>query len=134
MVNRLEGIKVGFLPIAYQGCFVNAMNKCGKTRAVIAAEMNSILRREAVSKSSLDDLARASRMDKPNFRFPLEWVSPFCEVTGSDELARLMMGPHLRKRVEIGDRVLEGSATLREALELTSKLIAPHGDNERVKS
>ncbi len=38
-------------------------------------------------------------------RFPAFLVADFCEVIGSDELVRFVMGPRLRELVELGERV-----------------------------
>jgi hypothetical protein len=37
-------------------------------------------------------------------RFPLVYVAAFCEATGNDALKRLMLGPELRQKLELGER------------------------------
>jgi hypothetical protein len=37
-------------------------------------------------------------------RFPVLYVDAFCEATGDDTLKRLILGPELRQKLELGER------------------------------
>lgn len=132
--NQFETGKIGNLPIHYQAVFVNAMAECGKPREQIADEMNSLLGPGVVTKGKLDTLARERRSKAASeWRFPPRWISPFCEVTGSDELRLLIMGTRLREKVAVYDTFFHSSALLNEIFQHVSKVTGrgPRWGNSR---
>jgi hypothetical protein len=99
------------------------MKRSRKTHADIAAEMTQRLGRP-VTKTMLDDFSRTDAPER-EVRFPAAWVSAFCEATGFDELARLVMGERLRGFVELGERVSAMDATLQQIQSGVAKLVGP---------
>ena len=55
-------------------------------------------------------------------RFPAAFVVSFCEVTGSDELQRHLLGARLRELLEVGDRTVEWAWALRKVRQELAKL------------
>jgi len=55
-------------------------------------------------------------------RFPAAFVAGFCEVTGSDELQRYLLGARLRELLELGDRTVEWAWALRKVRQELAKL------------
>jgi hypothetical protein len=92
-----------------------AFDRSRKHRREVAQEMKELLG-QPVTETMLYEFTRTFtkqrcesvgtvKKERGEVRFPATWVSAFCEVTGSDELARFVMGPRLRELLELGERV-----------------------------
>ena len=55
-------------------------------------------------------------------RFPAAFVAAFCEVTGSDQLQRHLLGARLRELLELGDRTVEWAWSVRRVRQELAKL------------
>lgn len=77
-----------------------------KKREQIAAEMTARLGQHITERMLNDYTAQSKRA----LRFPAAWVPAFCEIVGSDELQRRLLGPELRKLLELGEKVAALSA------------------------
>jgi hypothetical protein len=95
-----------------------SIKRSGKTRAEIAAEM-TLHTGQRISKRMVNDWTAESK--KPA-RFPAAFVATFCEVTGSDEPQRYLLGARLRELVELGDRTVEWAWAVRKVRKELAKL------------
>ena len=96
-----------------------AIRHCPKKRAQIAEELTSLLGLR-VTEHMLNDFT--STRKKPA-RFPAVFIAPLCQITGDDSLQRFVMGAHLRKLVEFGERELAGFRSQREREALRDELL-----------
>jgi hypothetical protein len=126
-------IEIGKSPSDYRRVFVDSMDMSKRNRAEIAERMNAILGDHTVTKTMLDEHARPGNWER-ELRFPTRWLFAFCEATGSNDLLLLAMGPHLRQRLEIGERILCASSLLKEAFDVTMKIVAPKDKKGKKKT
>lgn len=76
-----------------------AIDRCGKTRHEIAAEMSKSLG-VTVTKAMLDGWVSEH---KRRLRFPVAFVEAFCRATGDDQLQRFSLGRRLRRALVVGE-------------------------------
>lgn len=74
----------------------------GKDRAQIAAQMG-------ITKSSLNEFVRQGAPQERRPRLPALLIEPLTEATGSDALARLVVGKRLAALMELGLKLAEMS-------------------------
>ncbi len=96
------------------------MHHSTKSRAQIAEEMSRLVHVE-VTANMLNGYAASS---KTGVRFPAAFINAFCQVTGDDQLQRLLLSPVLRKKVEIVERELTADQEKRKAQLLREQLLA----------
>ena len=88
--------------LAIRKAATEMIRRCGKSRRQIAEEMSALVGPEIeITEHMLNSYTAES---KRGARFPAAFVPAFCEVTGDDELQRLMLGPRLKKLLEIAER------------------------------
>ncbi|MGD1106941.1 MAG: hypothetical protein ABR865_07835 [Terracidiphilus sp.] len=79
------------------------MANCPKSREQIAEELTVRLRRKTpITKDMLDDQVGCSE-GKARAKFPAAWVAAFCEITGNDELQRLLLSPRQNALLALGE-------------------------------
>lgn len=71
---------------AIRAIISDSIKQCPLSRYEVAAKMSDILGAE-ITKAQLDSWSAES---KENHRFPLIYISAFCQITGCRELARYM--------------------------------------------
>lgn len=96
-----------------------AIARCADKRKEIADELGAAVG-ERITKTRLDDYTATS---KPVRRFPAAWICAFCELTGSDELARCVLPKHLLDLLAIGESVVGAAGSLKRAHEAVSRII-----------
>jgi hypothetical protein len=97
---------------SFQRLLAEVMERSGKGRAQIAAEMSAYLDcppDQPIRKQALDDYVR-SRKKGRQVRFPAPWIPALCSVTGSDTLQRHLLDEHLLQAMQIGEGILESDA------------------------
>ena len=75
-----------------------AIKRSNKSRQQVVDGMNEVLGPNTVSVRMLDDWTAPSKV---RVRFPLVYVSAFCEATGCDDLRKILLRPRDRKLFEI---------------------------------
>ena len=97
---------------SFQRLLAEVMERSGKGRAQIAAEMSVYLDcppDQPIRKQTLDDYVRSRKKGRP-VRFPAPWIPALCYVTGSDTLQRRLLDKRLLKAMQIGEGILESDA------------------------
>lgn len=84
------------------------VRRCPKSRVQIAEEMSALAGRP-VTKFMLDSYTSEAH---EGARFPACLVPIVCQVCGSDDLARLLLGDRLRELLDIGERHVNATAEL----------------------
>lgn len=99
-MSRFSGIpKMDTHDIAVRNAIKQAICSSSKSRECISDELSERLQRP-VTVRMLDDFTAVS---KGGARFPAAWVGAFCEITGSDELQRLLFTPEIQALVRLGE-------------------------------
>ena len=74
-----------------------------------------------VTEHMLNDFTALS--DKAHPRFPAAWVASFCEVTGRDELQRLLFTAEIRSVVLLGECELAAQRQQRTKIGIVKELL-----------
>jgi hypothetical protein len=90
-----------------------AIKGCSKSREAIAEEL-SIAIGMPLKVRSLDNYTAESRTD---YRFPVAWIVPFCDITGDHSLGRLLLSPDDQKSLQVGQREIEQHRAIAETVE-----------------
>lgn len=117
IVSPIERIDVG---ANLRRLLVDAIDRSGRRRAEIAAEMTETLGRP-VTKGMIDDLTRSSTRGR-DLKFPGAWLPAFCQATGPSELRLFLLGPEQRAALELGQRLLSMSWALNNLQALVANL------------
>lgn len=80
-----------------------AIADCKLSREEIAEALSAQTGTQ-INCAKLDHYTAASHA---GYRFPAVWVIPFCRITGSDELQRLLLGDKLLKALAVGEAALQ---------------------------
>lgn len=80
-----------------------ALDRSGMSRAEVAVELTNQVG-ERVTEAMLNDWSSQS---KRRLRFPAAFVPAFCQVTGTDELARFLLTPRLRRLLALAEQKLD---------------------------
>lgn len=97
---------------SFQCLLAEVMERSGKGRTQIAAEMSAFLGcppDHPIRKQTLDDYVRSRKMGRP-VRFPAAWIPALCYVTGSDTPQRHLLDDRLLRAIQIGEGILESDA------------------------
>lgn len=117
----------------------DALKRCrqarGADRGEIVTQLNELIGlplkdqhgnvvKRAITVAALNDLTRTEQAGRST-SFPSEWVAAFCEVTGDDELARLILPERFQRILAVGELVVKSHSTLARALAGLEKLAKP---------
>jgi hypothetical protein len=101
------------------------MRDSHKSRAVITREMSLALGFPlecSIPKDLLNDCLRSRKRGRA-VRFPAAWVPALCQVIGSDELQRHLLGERLRSLLAIGEDVAQSARSLKRAQEAVARIM-----------
>jgi hypothetical protein len=88
------------LDIAIRKTLSRIITSCPrKSRADIAEELSS----ETGTRITVRMLNQFTSESRRPYRFPAAWVIPFCRITGSDALQRILLGPELAEVLRFGE-------------------------------
>lgn len=76
-----------------------ALDRSGLSRAEVADELTKQVG-ERVTEAMLNDWSSQS---KRRLRFPAAFIPALCQITGTDELARFLLIPRLRRLLSLGE-------------------------------
>ncbi len=86
MVDRASGPGSFYIQTQLKNEISEGLRRCRMSRFEVAAKMSELLGYE-VTKTMLDSYTAES---KENYRFPAEWLAPFCVITGHYEPLKLI--------------------------------------------
>ncbi|MBZ5697903.1 MAG: hypothetical protein LAN18_05090 [Acidobacteriia bacterium] len=86
------------------------IRKCPKSRAQIAEELTALTGQRVTAQSLYGFTSFANKQT----RFPAEFVEPFCQIVGNDELQRHLLSARLVDLLALGE---VAHSTLSEATE-----------------
>lgn len=115
--------------LAIRALLSDVMARCGKDRKQIASELSQRTGR-TITVSILNDYTRTTKIGA---RFPAAYVGIFCQITNSDALQCLLLGPTLLALIEIGEKELANQRN-RSAKEALMRRLLSAGDQENQRA